>query len=83
MSSVSAVGHLVQGAQRRQDAAPVGLYNVSVLDHLVKDDVDSVQVEHDLKAEQLVKGTNNRREELLIMPVDLLDGWWEGWMRNG
>lgn len=62
MSSVSAVCHLVQGAERRQDAAPVGLHHVSVLDHLIQDNVDSVQVEHDLRVEPRVKGTNNRRK---------------------
>lgn len=64
MSSASAVGHLVQGAERRQDPTPVGLYHVAVLDHLIQDDVDSVQVEHDL--DQRVKGSNNRREDQLI-----------------
>lgn len=46
---VSAVGHLVQGGERREDAALVRLHDVSVLDHLVQDDVHSVQVEHDLR----------------------------------
>ena len=49
---VSAVGHLVEGGERRQDPALVGLHDVSVLDHLVQDDVDSVQVEHDLVTSQ-------------------------------
>lgn len=44
----SAVSQLVQSSQRGQDAAFVGLHNLPVLDHLVQDDVDSVQVEHDL-----------------------------------
>lgn len=44
----SAVCHLVKGVERCKDAALVCLHNVSVLDHLVQDDVDSVQVEHDL-----------------------------------
>lgn len=61
---VSAVGQLVQGAERRQDAVPVGLHHVSVLDHLIKNDVDSVQVEHDLKMAAQVKG--NRIESELI-----------------
>lgn len=45
---VSAVGHLVKGGERRKDAAFVCLNDVSILDHLVQDDVNSVQVEHDL-----------------------------------
>lgn len=66
MSSVSAVGHLVQGAERCQDAASVGLHHVSILDHLIQNNVDSVKVEHDLRVEPLVKETNNwRKEELL------------------
>lgn len=44
----SALGHLVQGSQRRQDATFVGLHHLSVLDHLIQDYVDSIQVEHDL-----------------------------------
>lgn len=44
----SAVGHLVERGERRQDAALVGFHDVSVLDHLVQDDVNFVQVEHDL-----------------------------------
>lgn len=46
----SAVNHLVQGSEWRQDATFVGLHHLSVLDHLVQDDVDSIQVEHDLLA---------------------------------
>lgn len=46
----SVLGHLVEGGERREDAALVGLDDVPVLDHLVQDDVDSVQVEHDLTA---------------------------------
>lgn len=45
---MSAVGHLVDGGERSEDAALVRFYDVSVLDHLVQDDVNSVQVEHDL-----------------------------------
>lgn len=44
----SAVNHLVQRGERRQDATLVGLHDPSVLDHLIQDDVDSIQVEHDL-----------------------------------
>lgn len=46
----SVLGHLVEGGERCEDAALVGLDDVPVLDHLVQDDVDSVQVEHDLTA---------------------------------
>lgn len=62
-AEASAVGHLVQGAERRQDAALVSFHHVSVLDHLVQDDVDSVQVEHDLKtgAESKEITTANRK----------------------
>lgn len=44
----SALGQLVQGSQRCQDATFVGLHDLPVLDHLIQDDVDSIQVEHDL-----------------------------------
>lgn len=88
MSSVSAVGHLVQGAERCQDAAPVGLHHVSVLDHLIQDDVDSIQVEHDLKVEPLVKETNKwKKEELLIGRLGRsfcfwTDDWKVGWIEG-
>lgn len=67
----SAVGHLVEGSERREDAALVGLHDVSVLDHLVQDDVDSVQVEHDLTPRQRNNrtGSTNGQQE-----VELHDG---------
>lgn len=58
----SAVNHLVQGSEWRQDATFVGLHHLSVLDHLVQDDVDSIQVEHDLSAGLSRMRMNARRK---------------------
>lgn len=54
----SAVGHLVEGGERCEHAALVRLHDVSVLDHLVQDDVDSVQVEHDLMTTSSQRNTH-------------------------
>lgn len=64
----SAVGHLVEGGERRQHAALVRLHDVSVLDHLVQDDVDPVQVEHDLTAAPTVKEAKNWTVSLCVAP---------------
>ena len=64
MTSLLAVGHLVEGCERRQDAALVGFYDVSVLDHLVQDDVDSVQVEHDLRRRVEENNNNNKQTNI-------------------
>lgn len=69
----SAVGHLVEGSERSEDPALVGLHDVSVLDHLVQDDVNSVQVEHDLTTShrnKTRKQTEFSAEKLLKSNVD-------------
>lgn len=48
LSILSPIHHLVDGGERSEDAALVRLHDVAVLDHLVQDDVNRVQVEHDL-----------------------------------
>lgn len=57
----SAVGHLVEGGERCEHAALVRLHDVSVLDHLVQDDVDSVQVEHDLMTTPSQRNTHTHK----------------------
>lgn len=65
----SAVNHLVQSSERCQDATFVGLHDLPVLDHLIQDDVDSIQVEHDLMAvpSQRCKHTHTHTGGLSLM----------------
>lgn len=58
-SKASTISHLVEGSERCEHATLVCFHNVSVLDHFIQDDVDSVQVEHDLKMRGGVKETKN------------------------
>lgn len=58
LPSALAVGHLVQGVEWGQDVALVGLHNSPVLDHLVQDNVNAVQVEHNLPRQQIKEHPN-------------------------
>lgn len=56
-SKTSTISQLVEGSKRCEYATLVCFHDVSVLDHFIQDDVDSVQVEHDLKMRGGVKET--------------------------
>lgn len=62
----SAIGHLVDGGERSEDAALVCFNDAAVLNHLVQDDVNRVQVKHDLIASQS-QGETSRAASITII----------------